>query len=143
MESNKIKFIKREMTKSEFESMKKGFDEYSSEFGNPPLNQKRYTVIVMDDDKFIGCATGLTNYDNWFYLSDLFIDRKYRKQGLGSKTLQQLENKIVKAGFKHIWTWTAEFEAPNFYKKHGYKIFVEMENWYKSGHSRIGLMKDI
>lgn len=143
MKSNQIKFVERELTDSELKSIKKGFDQYSKVFGNPPLDQKRYTITIMDDNKFVGCATGLTNYDNWFYLSDFFVDKKYRKQSLGSRALRKLENKIAKAGIKHIWTWTAEFEASEFYKKYDYKLFYEMKNYYPSGHSRIGLVKNI
>jgi N-acetylglutamate synthase-like GNAT family acetyltransferase len=139
-----IKFIEREMTDSELKLMNKGFDKHLAKFDNPPLKQKRFTIIIMDNNKFIGSASGLTN-DNkeWFYLTDLFINEEYRKQGLGAKALKQLEDKVKKIGIKHIWTWTAGFEAPHFYKKQGYKVFTEMKDWYKSGHSRFGFLKDI
>ena len=144
MEPKKIKFIEREMTDSELKLMNRGFDQHMAKFNNPSLKQERFTIVITDNNNFIGCASGLTN-DNkkWFYLTDLFINEKYRKQGLGSKILKQLEGKIAKIGIKHIWTWTAEFEASHFYKKQGYKIFTEMKDWYKSGHSRVGLLKDI
>jgi GNAT superfamily N-acetyltransferase len=140
----KIKFIEREMTNSELNLMNKGFDDYLAKFGNPPLKQKRFTIVVIDKNKFIGSASGLTN-DNqeWFFLTDLFISERYRNKGLGAKVLKKLENKIKKKGIKYIWTWTAEFEALEFYKKQGYKIFTKMDSWYKSGHSRIGLFKKI
>ncbi len=144
MKQNNIKFIEREMTDSELKLMNKGFNKNMAKFNNPPLKQKRFTVVIMDDNNFIGCASGLTN-DNkkWFYLTDLFVNEKYRMQGLGTKILKQLEDKIMKIGIKHIWTWTAEFEALHFYKKQGYKVFSEMKDWYKSGHSRFGFLKDI
>ncbi|OGD67930.1 hypothetical protein A3F08_03540 [Candidatus Berkelbacteria bacterium RIFCSPHIGHO2_12_FULL_36_9] len=144
MKYKKIRFIEREITDSEFKLMKKGFDQHSKKFGNPPLRQKRYSVVVLDNSKFVGCATGLIN-DNkeWLFLTDLFIEKKYRKRGLGKEVLKRLEKKAAKVGIKHIWTWTAGFEAPKFYIKQGYKIFTEMKDYYKSGHSRIGLMKDI
>ena len=28
-----------------------------------------------------------------------------------------------------------------FYKKQGYQVFIEMDDWYTSGHSRIGFRK--
>ncbi len=40
-----------------------------------------------------------------------------------------------------MWTWTAGYEAPGFYLKHGYEVFCEMPDYYSSGHSRIGLRK--
>jgi GNAT superfamily N-acetyltransferase len=144
METKDIKFREREMTKSEYKLMMKGFNKHMAKFGNPPLKQKRFTIVVTHKNKYIGSASGLTN-DNkeWFFLTDLFIDEKYRKQGLGAEVLRKLENKVAKKGIKHIWTWTSEFEAPKFYKKQGYNVFTKMKNWYKSGHGRIGLVKDL
>jgi GNAT superfamily N-acetyltransferase len=79
----------------------------------------------------------------WFYLSDLFVESPYRKQGVGAQLLRKLEDRISRLGIKHIYTWTAGYEAPEFYKKHGYEIFVEFEEWYYTGHSRVGLRKTL
>jgi GNAT superfamily N-acetyltransferase len=73
----------------------------------------------------------------------LFVEKKYRSQGIGSKLLKSLEEKILGLGIHMIWTWTAGYEGPEFYKKQGYHIFAEMEDWYSSGESRVGLMKEI
>ena len=139
-----IKFIEREMTPSELSQMNAGFDQHTTEHGSPPVPSKRYGFVVMDGETFIGCASGLTN-DNyqWFYLTDLFIEKDYRGQGLGIEILNMLEERLVKAGIKNIWTWTAGYEAPGFYKSQGYTVFAEMENWYVSGHARVGLWKKL
>jgi len=137
-----IQYIEREMTDQEFAQMNAGFDQHGLEFGNPPTVSQRYGFVVMDGKKFIGCASGLTN-DNyhWFYLTDLFIEKKYRGQGLGATVLKLMEERVKEIGAKAIWTWTAGYEAPGFYKKQGYSVFTEMENWYVSGHARVGLLK--
>ena len=44
-------------------------------------------------------------------------------------------------GVDRIYTWTAGFEAPAFYAKNAYEVFGELENYYPTGHSRIGLRK--
>jgi GNAT superfamily N-acetyltransferase len=71
------------------------------------------------------------------------VEKEYRKQGYGKKLLQLLEDKIKTLGVKYIWTWTAEYEAEQFYLKQGYKIFTRFENYYQSGHSRVGLIKTL
>jgi len=141
---SKIEIIEREMTDSELKQMNDGFDQHMKDFGNQPLKDERYTFIVLDNEYFVGCASGLMN-DNkeWFYLTDLFIKKNYRRNGLGADVLARLEEKVAKAGAKHIWTWTAGYEGPEFYLHQGYKIFTEMKQWYPSGHSRIGFFKDL
>ncbi len=139
-----INFIEREMTAEELAQMNAGFDQHATEHGNPPVPSKRYGFVVMDGETFIGCASGLTN-DNyqWFYLTDLFIKKDYRGQGLGTEILNKLEERLVEVGIKNIWTWTAGYEAPGFYKSQGYTVFAEMKNWYVSGHARVGLWKKL
>jgi GNAT superfamily N-acetyltransferase len=141
---SQIKFLEREMTPAEYAREQAGFDEHAAEFGNPPYTAERYTLVVVEGDRFIGCASGLNN-DNgsWFYLTDLFVEKPYRRKGLGAETLARMERKAASLGFQHIWTWTAGYEAPSFYKKQGYEVFSEFKNWYPSGHSRVGLWKDL
>ncbi len=143
-----IRFIERDMTDAEFAQLNAGFDEHTIEHGNPIEIQERHGVIVVDGETFVGSATGLAYkgndaYNNWFYLTDLFIQKSYRGQGLGAAVLAKLEVRVEALGIGNIWTWTAGYEAPGFYKKQGYKVFRELENWYFTGHSKVGLRKTL
>ena len=94
----------------------------------------------------MGCSSGLvylktTGYSNWFYLTDLFVEKPFRGRGIGAELLQRLEKRVFSLGIGNIWTWTSGYEAPDFYQKQGYEIFCEMDQWYSSGHSRIGFRK--
>ena len=42
-----------------------------------------------------------------------------------------------------VLPWTAGYEAAPFYQKQGYTIFCEFEDYYPTGHSRIGLRKHL
>ena len=134
--------IEREATQVELAHMHEGFKEYQAEQGNSSPEQRRHTFVAMDGECFIGCASGLTD-NKWFYLSDLWIEKAYRRQGLGKALLEKLERRISQDGILNIYTWTAEFEAPLFYQKQGYTIFVNLENYFATGHSRIGLRKTL
>jgi GNAT superfamily N-acetyltransferase len=138
-----IHFLERDMTDSEFSQMKTGFDIQDIEYGNPVESSERYGFVVMDGKIFVGCASGLTDQNRkWFFLTDLFIEKTYRGQGLGAEILSKLEQKVASLGLRHIWTWTV-YEASEFYKKQGYEVFCELEDWFISGHSRIGLRKKL
>src|SRR5690349_2253770 len=139
-----ITYIFRDLTQKEYQIVQAAFDRHESEFGNLPETSERYGFVAVDDDRFIGCSSGLAHkngdqYQRYFFLTDLLIEKEYRHQGYGKKLLNLLEDKIVSlGGIEYIWTWTAGYEAPDFYQKQGYKVFVTFENWYPSGHSRVG-----
>ena len=144
---NTISIVEREMTDAEFARMNAGFDEHTREHSNPLQTSDRYGFVAMDDEKtFIGCVSGLTYkngnaYNGWFYLTDLFVEKLYRGQGLGATLLRRLEDRVAALGVTNFWTFTAGYEAPGFYQKQGYEIIFEQENWYTTGHSRVALQK--
>ncbi|PON14364.1 histone acetyltransferase [Candidatus Entotheonella serta] len=134
------------MTEAEFTRMTAGFDEHAIEHGNPKETSERFGFVAMNREKFVGCSSGLAykkviGYGNWFYLTELFIETPFRGQCLGAELLRKLEERVASLGIRNVWTWTASYEAPGFYKKQGYEIFCEMDNWYASDHSRVGLRK--
>ena len=148
MEMNKISFVNRDMTTREFERMKRGFDENTLDNGVEIQSSDRFGFVASDGEIFIGCSSGLAyknggNYSGWFYLTDLFVEKAYRSQGVGAKLLKILEEQISGIGVQWIWTWTAGYEAPKFYLKQGYEIFAEMDNWYSDGSNRVGLKKKL
>lgn len=145
---NKILVLNREMTPEELQRMYRGFDEHTVENGVEVQSSDRFSYTAEKNKQFIGCSSGLAyknggSYSGWFYLTDLFVEKPYRHQGLGAKLLGALEDKIKSVGVENIWTWTAGYEAPAFYQKQGYEIFIQMENWYSDGSSRVGLRKNL
>ena len=145
-----IKFEFRDMTDAEYKREQIAFKEHGREFGSNTDKEERHGFVASDEinGKFVGCSSGLAykqegHYSSYFYLSDLLVEKEYRKHGYGKKLLELLEEKIKILGIEYIWTWTAEFEAEKFYLKQGYKVFVRFDNFYPSGHSRVGLIKTL
>lgn len=143
-----IKFEERDMTNAEFKREQTAFDEHGLEFGNPPDKQERFGYVATDDGKFVGCSSGLaqklkSKHGKYFYISDLLVEKEYRKFGYGKKLLKLLEDKVRSLGVEYVWTWTAAHEASTFYLKQGYKSFTEFDNYYSSGHARVGLIKKL
>ncbi|MFH1971448.1 MAG: GNAT family N-acetyltransferase [Patescibacteria group bacterium] len=141
-----VKFEYRDMTDVEFKREKVTFNEHGLEFGNAPETEERHGFVATDNGKFVGCSSGLAQktdngYNKYFFLTDLLVEKKYRKKGYGKRLLSLLEEKIKKLGITYIWTWTADYEASGFYLKQGYKVFTSFEDWYSSGHARVGLKK--
>lgn len=145
---NKISIVNREMALDEFDRMKAGFDEHTLDNEVEIQSADRFGFVALEEDLFIGCSSGLAYkngevFSGWFYLTDLFVEKAYRSKGVGAKLLHALEEQMMGLGVKHIWTWTAGYEAPKFYLKQGYEIFAEMEDWYSDGSSRVGFRKKL
>ena len=139
-----MKFIDREITKEELKSIYDDFKDIEIQDGLPQIESIRYNVVVEENNNVIGFASGLTNYTKWFYLSDLWVHKDYRRQGIGAKSLRMLEDKIRSAGIKHIYTWTTGFINPKFYESQGYTIFTVFEDFCGvEGYHKTGFRKDL
>ena len=143
-----MNIVNREMTPEEIEQMNAGFDQLSLEEGVAAESSDRFSFVALKGNAFIGCSSGLAykngeNYSGWFFLTDLFVEKQYRSQGLGGDLLEALEEQIRSKGIKYIWLWTSGVKALKFYRRQGYNKFTEMELWYSDGSSRVGLRKDL
>ncbi len=143
-----INIINREMTSEEIEQMDVGFDQLSLEEGVEIESSDTISFVALDGKTFIGGTSGQAykngdTYSGWFYLKDLFVEKKYRSKGLGAKLLKSIEKQAINLGLKHIYLWTSGDKALKFYKRHEYQKFTEMENWYSDGSSRVGLRKNL
>jgi N-acetylglutamate synthase-like GNAT family acetyltransferase len=140
----RFSLMERELTGAELHLQDVRLREASTAQGNPPRPSQRCSFVAFEEGNFAGCACGSTNGfsdRHWFYLEELFLEKAYRGQGLGAEILRKLEEKAAALGVESVYTWTAGYEAPGFYKRQGYEVFCETKSWYPSGHSRVGLRK--
>lgn len=145
---NKISIVNRELTAEEMKQMDLGFDQLYIDEGIAMESSDRFSFVALEGNTFIGGASGLAykngeNYSGWFFLSDLFVEKAYRSNGLGAKLLKFLEGQLASIGVKHIWLWTSGDKSLRFYKRQAYYKFTELENWYSDGSSRVGLRKEL
>lgn len=99
------------------------------------------SVIAYDGDKMLGGITG-NICNNWLYIADLWVAEGFRNRGFGSKLLQEIERQAREAGIKDAYLWTASYEAPDFYRKHGYTQFCEFK-FDPMGYSRLAFRKKL
>jgi len=137
-----MKITDREITKKELQDIYDDFTKIEIQDGVPQVKQERYNVVAEENDIVIVFASGLTNH-KCFYLSDLWVHEDYRRQGLGSKILKMLEDKVKSTGIEIMWTWTTGFTNPKFYESQGYKVFTIFKNCCGiEGYHNIGYRKD-
>lgn len=106
-------------------------------------DRHQWLAIYARDDagKLVGGLLGGT-YWSWLHIDILWIREDARRSGLGSQLLASAEAEAVRRGCRHAQVDTHDFQAPEFYKKHGYTIWGVLED-LPPGHRRIYLKKDL
>ena len=85
-----------------------------------------------ENNKKLAGLTGET-FGNWLCIRYLFVAEQLRKEGIGSKLLAAAESEARKRGCKYAFVDTFSFQAPEFYKKHGYKEVFTLDNYPYTG----------
>lgn len=107
-----------------------------------PDNHELLNIVEYDDSgNVIGGILGGT-YWGWMHIDILWVDEKFRKRGIGSKLLQAAEDEARRRGAHSVHVDTMSWQAPDFYKKHGYKIISELNDIPK-GNKKYHLIKQL
>ncbi|MGN0144593.1 MAG: GNAT family N-acetyltransferase, partial [Clostridium sp.] len=77
---------------------------------------------------------------NCLYIDVLWVSEEYRKHGLGSRLLNEIESIATEKGCHLIHLDTFDFQAKDFYIKHGYEVFGVLDEC-PEGHKRYFLKK--
>ena len=81
-------------------------------------------------------------YWGWLHIDILWVDENHRNAGLGSKLLHAAEEEAKKRGCHSVHVDTMSWQAPDFYKKSGYKIISELDG-IPAGNKKFHLIKDL
>lgn len=105
--------------------------------GDEPLQ-----VYALDDNgDLAGGLTGNT-WGGWLHIELLWVANERRGTGLGSKLLRQAETLARERGCTHSRVETWEFQAPEFYKRHSYRVVGVIED-YPPGETEYLLTKPL
>ena len=96
--------------------------------------------IEDDGGNVIAGSIGFANCWREAFLDNLWVDERYRKQGLGSALIEDFEKEVREKGCTLIHLDTFDWQAREFYEKHGYKVFGTCEDCPK-GHKRFYMVK--
>lgn len=107
-----------------------------------PDNHELLNIVEYDDDKNVIAGLLGGTYWGWMHIDILWVDELHRGQGLGSKLLLAAEEEARRRDCHSVHVDTMSWQAPEFYKKHGYKIISELEDIPK-GNKKFHLVKDL
>ena len=105
-------------------------------------NHELLNIVEYDENNSIIAGILGGTYWGWLHIDILWVAEKYRMQGIGSKLLKAAEEEAKKRGCHSVHLDTMSWQAPEFYKKHGYKIISELEN-IPAGNKKFHLIKEL
>lgn len=110
----------------------------------PELRKNRYSDIskklINERGEAVAICLAQCLVWNAVHVEALWVSAEYRKQGLGSRLLETIEKIAIEKGCNLIHLNTFDFQAREFYLKHGYHVFAAMENC-PAGHCHYYLEK--
>ena len=98
-------------------------------------------VLYAPDQSIAGGVIGETHWE-WFYINLMWIKEELRGCGYGHQLLLAAEQEARQRGARNAYLDTFSFQAPDFYKRHGYQVFGVLEG-FPEGHQRIYLTKQL
>jgi ribosomal protein S18 acetylase RimI-like enzyme len=96
-------------------------------------------VVRNKDQEIIAGIAGWT-WAGICEITQLWVDEKVRKEGIGKILLEAGELEAKTKGCHTILVRSYSFQAPHFYERHGYKI-EHILNGFPKGHSYYILIK--
>lgn len=118
-----------------------GINDYNEEQGGPSKGKLLCFVLYGPDQDIVGGLIGETHWD-WFYVNLLWLKADLRGHGYGHRLLTLAEEEARQRGAQHAYLDTFSFQAPDFYKQHGYEVFGELKD-FPPGHQRYYLTKQL
>lgn len=85
-------------------------------------------LCLKDDNGDIVAGINSAICWNWMEISILWVDDNYRSQGYGKRLLEEAEKVARAKKCTFIKLDTFSFQAPEFYKKYGYKVIATIED---------------
>jgi predicted N-acetyltransferase YhbS len=96
------------------------------------LRHANLLCTAWDGDKLVGVARSVTDFEYCCYLSDLAVDEKYQRQGIGKKLIGLTQSKL--GGHAKIILLSAP-KAEQYYPKIGFE--AHRSAWILSATSQL------
>jgi len=117
----------------------RGISTYNTEQAGDDQYQHLCFDLYGPDQEIVGGVIAATYWD-WLYIDLLWVKKELR--GYGHRLLTLAEQEARQRGARNAYLDTFSFQAPEFYKGHGYRVYGELEE-FPTGHQRYFLTKEL
>lgn len=113
------------------------------DFNDQIIKEKasHFSIYAKYNTQIIGGAL-IWEHCDALYIDVLWCNEKYRKQGVGTKIITMIDGIAKNKELPKIFVDTYEFQAQDFYKKHGFYCIGIIPKYLKD-HDRIFMRKDV
>ena len=115
-----------------------GLDQYNRAFLGE-TNFARLAIFVRDEATRITAGLDGYAYGGWLFVHYLWVHSDLRRRGIGRGLIAEAERRALVLGCHSAHLDTFSFQAPDFYKKLGYRVFGAID--YPPDHRRFFLQK--
>ena len=122
--------------KNEIEFVNNALEKFNNMHVGPD-NHLLLNIVEYDENQNVIAGILGGTYWGWLHIDILWVDEKFRMKKIGSQLLIAAENEAKKRGCHSVHVDTMSWQAPKFYKKHGYELISELDNipnGYKKFH---------
>ena len=140
MKNLKLNIISKVPTKKETQFLEDRIHEHNAAQINRDDGKLFSKLIIYDSQKEI--VAGITGW-TWAGACEIalfWVKHDYRNKGYGKSLLNAADTEAVREKCKAIFLRTYSFQAPGFYKKHGYTVEHEIKD-FPPGHHSFSLIK--
>lgn len=112
-------------------------------FNQSIINDKPicFNIYVRQNKSIVGGAI-IYGHKDAYYIDVLWVDDAHRHQGIGSKIMSLVEETANKKGIFKLFVDTYDFQAQDFYKKHGFQS-IGIVPKYLLDHDRVFMRKEL
>ncbi len=100
------------------------------------LENSAFHIAAFNNEKIIGVGRLQIEKEASARIRYMAVDNKFRKQGIGSRLLEELENTAKAKGVKKCWL-NARESAARFYLKNNYEIRGEATSELEIPHQKM------
>jgi GNAT superfamily N-acetyltransferase len=119
----------------------KGITNFNTQQAGDDKSQRICFVVQTSAREIMGGVIGAIYWD-WLYVDLMWLKEEIRGRGYGHQLLTLLEGEAKRRGAKKAYLDTFSFQAPGFYKKHGYRVYGKLRG-FPEGHQRYFMTKKL
>lgn len=138
-------YVIEKSTSEEYELVDKGIVDYNLSkvpfTQEPPFCSINRVIKDLDGNVLAGVNSLLYCW-NCLYIDILWVKEGFREKGYGSVILREVETIAKEKGCTLVHLDTFDFQAKDFYLKHGYEVFGVLDDC-PIGHKRYYMKKKI
>jgi ribosomal protein S18 acetylase RimI-like enzyme len=106
-----------------------------------PEHQARPLVLLATAESQVTGGLFAETQLTWLRIAIMAVNLAWRSRGIGASLLAEAERQAVARGCKYAFVDTMDYQAPRFYRAHGFRIVGEIPDWDSHGHVKLYLSK--